>query len=342
MDLPLARRLAALVACTYQADPVAAASALGADRAELFRTRRFLGLVVSGAGGVCIAFRGTRLDVASRDSFLGSLGAWIANLDFVQTQVGNVRVHRGWHAEYCAAEAEILALARASGAGERPLWLAGHSAGGALAILAAPALVAAGIPVRGVLSIAAPRVGDRAFAASYPVPVLRLERRHDPIPHLPLPPSLARVLGLGGLDPLIAAFGRLRKATIDYRVGGTEYVHVGSLWYDDGRSLLLRLGDVSAADYGRRLKAELAADLLKRNVPALPPAPEHPPWLTPVPGIVMDAIRLPTTAAAILRQVRTGRRDFLLDHHIDAGAIGLDRAAAASGLPVPSLWSART
>lgn len=140
MDLQLARRLAALVRATYAADPAAAAMALGAERADVFRTRRFLGLVVSGPGGVCIAFRGTRLEMASRDVFLGSLGAWVANLDFVQTLVGNLRVHRGWHAEYAAAEPEILALAKEHGAGERPLWLAGHSAGGALAIIAAPAL----------------------------------------------------------------------------------------------------------------------------------------------------------------------------------------------------------
>lgn len=174
------------------------------------------------------------------------------------------------------------------------------------------------------------------------MPVLRLERRHDPIPHLPLPPSLARALGLAGLDPLIGAFSRMRKATVDYRVGGTEYVHVGTLWYDDGRSLLLRLPDGAALGYGRRLKAELSKDLLRRDVPALPPVPEHPPWLTPVPGLVMDAIRLPATAAAIVKQVRSGRRDFLLDHHIDAAAIGVDRAAAASGADIPSLWSART
>ena len=56
---------------------------------------------------------------------------------------------------------------------------------------------------RAAVVFSAPRVGDRRFAASYPVPLLRIEHRHDLIPHLPLPPSLAKLLGHGLIDPVI-------------------------------------------------------------------------------------------------------------------------------------------
>lgn len=63
--------------------------------------------------------------------------------------------------------------------------VAGHSFGGAVAVLLALALYEAGRPVSKVVTFGAPRVGDRAFCESYPIPVTRYVCGFDPVPHLP-------------------------------------------------------------------------------------------------------------------------------------------------------------
>jgi hypothetical protein len=220
-------------------------------------------------------------------------------------------------------------MARDHAAGGKPLYLTGHSAGGALATLAARRLHEAGVPVRAAVAFSTPRVGDRRFAATYPVPLVRIEHRHDLIPHLPFPPSLARIVGHGLIDRVIGAVDWLAPALGRYRLAETEYVHAGELFYDDGAQALYR---VAPGHYLRRfgpiLRKELETDLLRRG-----PGPEAadyraascPPWATPVPGRLMDSVRLPTTLATIARQARERRFDFLFDHHIDGALAFVDR-----------------
>ena len=114
-------------------------------------------------------------------------------------------VHRGYARELDGVTDGLLAMARDHALGGKPVYVTGHSAGGALATLAARRLHAAGAPVRAAVVFSAPRVGDRRYAATYPVPLLRIEHRHDLIPHLPLPPSLAYLVGRGVVDPLLDA-----------------------------------------------------------------------------------------------------------------------------------------
>ena len=51
----------------------------------------------------------------------------------------------------------------------QPLWFAGHSQGGALAMLAARAFVEGGKSVQGVYTFGQPKVGDLLFATNYSV-----------------------------------------------------------------------------------------------------------------------------------------------------------------------------
>ena len=238
-------------------------------------------------------------------------------------------VHRGYARELDGVSEHLLQMARDHALGGKPLYVTGHSAGGALATLAARRLHAAGAPIRAAFVFSAPRVGDRRFAESYPIPLLRVEHRHDLIPHLPLPPSLARVLGRGVIDPLIDAMNWLSPVLRGARIGPTEYVHAGELLYDDGASTLYR---VPPGDFLRRfgpiLRQELAADLFGHG--SRPDATTYrdaacPPWATPVPARLMDGIRLSATLAQIVRQVRQQRLDFLLDHHIDGAVAFVER-----------------
>ena len=110
----------------------------------------------------------------------------------------------------------------------------------------------------------APRVGDRRFAASYPLPLLRIEHRHDLIPHLPLPPSLAEAARPWPDRSADRRTGlAVARRCAASALAGTEYVHAGQLLYDDGArpSTACRPGDYLRR-FGPLLRQELAADLL--------------------------------------------------------------------------------
>ena len=66
------------------------------------------------------------------------------------------------------------------------VWFAGHSMGGALAILTAKLYtVRAKNPVNGVYTIGCPRVGNEAFAAHYQLPLFCMINHMDPITRIP-------------------------------------------------------------------------------------------------------------------------------------------------------------
>ena len=335
VNVRLARRLVALARRAYvQLDP---AVPLGWQprRVDAFATPSFTGFAASDEHAAYLVFRGTRLHMESSGTLQHSLQAWLTNLDFAQVPEGDTLVHRGYARELDSVSSKLTKMARDHAAGGKPLYVTGHSAGGALATLAARRLHESGTPVRAALVFSAPRVGDRRFAATYPVPLLRIEHRHDLIPHLPLPPSLAKLVGHGLLDPLIASLDWLEPVLRGARVAQTEYVHAGQLLYDDGAQALYR---IPPGEYLRRfgplLRQELAADLLGRGQG--PDAQAYraalcPHWATPVPARLMDGVRLPTTLAQILRQARARQLQFLQDHHIDGALAFVDRIERAVG-----------
>lgn len=329
MDISLAGRLVALTRRAYalvEAEPVAPWQP---PRVDAFTTPAFSGFVASDARAAYMVFRGTKLQLGSRDNFLATIQAWLANLDYAQVEEDGGRVHRGYARELDHLGDGLAEMVQDHALGGKPIYLTGHSAGGALATLAARRLHAKGVPVRAAIVFAAPRVGDRRFAASYPLPLVRIEHRHDLVPHLPLPPSLARIVGNGLVDRLIDTVDWLAPALGRYRLADTEYVHAGQLFYDDGSQALYR---IPPGEYLRRfggiLRDELKADLLGRG--AAPEAAAYraaccPSWATPLPGRLMDGVRLPATLGNIARQLREQRLDFLLDHHIDGARLFVER-----------------
>ena len=331
MNIVLARHLGRLARAAYLPEPAAGMPAGEPVRLDPFTTRSFRGLAVSDAVGVHLVFRGTKGETG--EPVDRQIAAWLTNIDFTQASLGGYRVHRGFAGEVEASLDELERLARRHGAGRRPLFLTGHSAGGALATLAARRLFERGLPVAGSVVFAAPRVGDRTFATSYPLPLWRVETGHDIVPHLPLPPSLASSVGRLLLDPLLQRRARRHGIDLggDYRMARTEYAHAGELFYDDGRAALYR---VPPGQFWRRfgpvLGAELRADLARRG--AGPDAAAYlgtgcPDWATPVPARLLDAVRFSATLREVMRQLKAGTRDFLVDHHIDAGLAFLERLA---------------
>jgi triacylglycerol lipase len=159
-----------------------------------------------------VAYMGTRTQFDTLGNALDSIKDWSQNFEallvpfkLADEHLGaghpdNVdkdnlggRVHDGFLEELCAVQGQVVAaLADLSGRG-RPVYVTGHSQGGAEAALATRALLAAGFPVAATYTFAAPRPGDQEFTRSVPgtLPVHRIEFGDDIVPHVP-PTLIAR------------------------------------------------------------------------------------------------------------------------------------------------------
>ena len=156
-------------------------------------TERVQAVVVHARGWRAVAFRGS----TEPQNFLDDLRLHAHPL-------GNdsaAAVHGGFLRAWLALRSQLLPLVLSAGP---PLYVTGHSLGGALAVLCACDLASLhSITVRGVYTYGAPRVGNAEFARwcqrrSGPV-VWRLVHWRDPVPHLP-PRSFGYVHGAGARE----------------------------------------------------------------------------------------------------------------------------------------------
>src|SRR3954471_24503308 len=154
--------------------------------------------VGTSADHVVVAFRGTESPATLdglRDMLLndarnllivpsGRLGT-----DFIAAGVGS-RMHQGfinglaeiWDPVFERVSAELKA-------GERPLWLTGHSLGGALALLAGWLCLRRFVNVHQIYTFGAPMVGNKdataAFDRELKGKIFRYVDTEDPVPQLP-------------------------------------------------------------------------------------------------------------------------------------------------------------
>ncbi len=135
-----------------------------------------------------LAFRGS-----------ASVKNWIEDAEFKRTlflqsaAAGHVEVHEGFFRCY---DSIIVALSRLLGGSSvfkyqncKPLFVFGHSLGGALAILAALELNKQGFSIAQVITFGAPRVGNKNFARLYDSVLrprtFRIVNQNDIVPRLP-------------------------------------------------------------------------------------------------------------------------------------------------------------
>jgi hypothetical protein len=170
----------------YHRAPVAAArERLGLDvvafRNKVTRTRGFMGVCETHA---VLAFRGT--DPVTLPNWLTD-----AVVRLVERGEYDGRVHLGFSSVLRRTWGQIEKLLDT--AADKPLFLAGHSMGGALAVLTACRLATMGRPPVAVYTYGSPRVGDRAFCMGYALPTYRVVNRLDLVPEMPLA-SMKRLL----------------------------------------------------------------------------------------------------------------------------------------------------
>jgi triacylglycerol lipase len=172
---------------------------------------------------IVIAFRGTVIPSPTLGAVDAAIKNWTLNFGIRQDDIPNQsgeKVHSGFlngasdllkQIQPCLAQLLTHAI--------RPVWLTGHSLGGALATVTGALLTQSHsmpTPVRpqGVYVFGCPRIGNTKFANNYPAPLWRFANQSDLLPHVPLEsPS-----GIFGLLPWIE-----------------DYVHVGQSVYFDER-----------------------------------------------------------------------------------------------------------
>jgi triacylglycerol lipase len=198
--LPNVRLLAKACELAYLEEPQGAAgfqSELGMQ-ARLMSVDNTQAYLAQDDASLVVAFRGSQCPT-SLDGFKDWLVTNANNLlilpegrigtDFAAAGVG-ARFHRG----FLEALAEIweplrAAVQAAIDERERPLWVTGHSLGGAIALLAAWRLQRNFISVHEVVTFGAPMIGNAAAAEAlqreFPNRIFRYVDIEDPVPLLP-------------------------------------------------------------------------------------------------------------------------------------------------------------
>jgi hypothetical protein len=205
--------------------------------------------VCENADSIIVAFRGsenpTSLD-GLKDWFLTNARNFLVlptgkiGTDFQAAGVG-ARFHKG----FMEALAEIWdplykKLDDTFAAKERPVWVTGHSLGGALALLSSWRFKRHFIPVHQIYTFGAPMIGNGAAAEAYhkefPGRIFRYVDRGDLVPRLPTMSLLSNEYGhcqteiIIGLNPLETAARAITDAaakTVDGAINGDA---VDSIW----------------------------------------------------------------------------------------------------------------
>jgi triacylglycerol lipase len=162
----------------FRSPAVEAKEQLGLDAVAFFnpvtRTRGYLGVCDTHA---VLAFRGT-----GPATFQNWATDAIVRLVAREEYAG--RVHTGFSSALKHSWDRVTRVLEA--VGDRPLFVTGHSLGGALALLASCRLWKLGRPAVATYTFGAPRVGDAAFCKSCMTPTYRVVNRLDLVPELPL------------------------------------------------------------------------------------------------------------------------------------------------------------
>jgi hypothetical protein len=201
-------------------------------------------LVGQNADGIIVAFRGTL--PPSLHSAL-SLHDWLEDFFDVPKSVssgaGQVpgQVHSGFYDAVMAIIAAIAAQVKAlDPALTVPVYVTGHSKGGAMASIGAYLLSQTyGIPIQQVITFASPKPGDSGFRAGYQAVIsnqIRYENYGDMIPLLP--PShtpvdlLTAILGrIPGVGSDIAGWFNMAKDWDYQSVGSLAFIESSSNQY---------------------------------------------------------------------------------------------------------------
>lgn len=212
-----------------------------------------------------VSYMGTKTEFNTPNAAIESIDDWAQNVEAllvpfkltaeqlgldhpVKNSLGGL-VHKGFLEELSAVQAKVVQELLKHGGKSRPVYVTGHSQGGAEAALATRALLAGEFPVAATYTFAAPRPGDLSFANSIPatLPVHRIEFGDDIVPHVPstLISKNVRAIVEGLLKiPLLPEHVKKLLNFLGHTTEKTCFVGVGRLCYGNHETKALRV-DIS-------------------------------------------------------------------------------------------------
>ena len=181
----------------YKGDPVfSKAVAYSTDPTPITADQINACLVGQNASGIIVAFRGT-LPSTESDSYLD----WVQDLFLEPVTYKGLpgKVHDGFlEAVNMILPQVVSAVSSLKPSATNPVYITGHSKGGGMAPIAAYLMrQGAGIPVKQVMTFAAPKSGDQGFQTGYESVFknhIRYENYGDLVPLLPPPDEFISLL----------------------------------------------------------------------------------------------------------------------------------------------------
>lgn len=310
MRLELAYMMAGASNAAYFDNP-SRSDAIGyLDRLRIFENGTCRGFVGSNDEVVVVSFRGSHFCFNSLDHIVRVAKDWLRNFNVFQYEQNGVRVHAGFAEDLSSVYDDLGNMILDNGGDTKPVLVTGHSAGAALATLAAHSYKLAGLNIHGAYTFASPRVGNRAFAEVYSVPLYRIENMDDLVPHVPLPPLAMKAVDFvieTMADLLMPAFPNLVPPFADK----FEYVHCGKLFFIDWDGKLVHSHTIE--EYTNDCVEVIVSELLGVDRECLPG--------DPIPKAIMDPVRTLRTTASIGPQIARGTFEFFYHHpmlrHLD-------------------------
>ena len=228
---------------------------LGLD-ARLIGVNNTQAYVATSSEAIVVAFRGTE-NPATLDGLKDWLVTNALNLlvlpqgrlgtDFAAAGVG-ARFHQGFLNALADIWEPVLALVEVEfNQRERPIWVTGHSLGGALATLAGWLFTRKMLPVQAIYTFGAPMVGNKQAMEGFDRDIGSITFRYvdidDPIPRLPTMSLIANAythckqekqLGstASGVSESLSMFGQVPGQTADGMIKGKV---VDDLWKEVNR-----------------------------------------------------------------------------------------------------------
>ena len=127
-----------------------------------------------------------------KDKFKEPFKKWLGSKESFSTNQLFGRVHQGFYQAFLDVwEGDKMRekLEELIGTHQLPLWITGHSLGGAMATFAAAWMAEKNLPIRGVYTFGQPRCGDKDFSlqlnAKLPNKFFRFHNSNDIVPRLP-------------------------------------------------------------------------------------------------------------------------------------------------------------
>ena len=172
-------------------------------------------------GMLVLAFRGTEKSLQDWKTDLR------AKLVPARDELKPGLIHQGFQASYYAVEAQIEAeLARFPG---EPLYLTGHSLGGALAVVATRFLDQGSLAA--CYTFGSPRVGDLSLAKEFRTPIYRMVNAADAVPRLPFGEGYALCMRMVRRACFFLPFIPVLRRVYDYMDRIAGYTHYGDERY---------------------------------------------------------------------------------------------------------------